>query len=236
MVLIMQMVIFCGGLATRLGNLAKNTPKSMINIDSRPFLEHQINMLKKQNITDIILCVGHLSEQIESYFKDGEKQNVNIKYSYDGEKALGPIGALKNAEHFLKDDFFIMYGDSYLSVDFKKVFDFYKKHDKPACMVVYKNQNKYDKSNLIIKDNIAVGYGDSQRTDEMIYIDYGTSILNKKTLDLVPKNTFFSTGEFFSKLIKRKELLTYESAKRFYHIGNPEALEELREHIKNSLL
>jgi len=228
----MQIVILCGGLATRLGKLTKNIPKSMIDIQGKPFLEYQINNIKKYDIKDIILCVGHLSERIEQYFGNGSKFGVNIQYNYDGDKPLGPIGALKNAESLLNDEFFIMYGDSYLAVDFKKVYNFFMKHNKPACMVVYKNKDKYDKSNLIIKDNIAVGYGDKDRNKDMVYIDYGTSILNKKTLGLVPKNTMFSTGAFFSKLIKRNELLTFEVTERFYHIGNPEALEEFRRYIK----
>ena len=94
----MQIVIFCGGLATRLGSLAKNIPKSMIDFNGKPFLEYQINNVKKQGIKDIVLCVGHLSKKIEEYFGNGSKLDVNIQYSYDGEKPLGPIGALKKAE------------------------------------------------------------------------------------------------------------------------------------------
>src|SRR4030042_2049656 len=117
----MQMVIICGGLGTRLGHLTKYTPKSMIPVEGKPFLEYQIENLKKQSITNIVLCVGHLSEKIEEYFGNGEKFGVNLKYSYDKEKPLGQIGAVKNAELLLKDTFFIMYGDSFLSVDLHKV-------------------------------------------------------------------------------------------------------------------
>jgi len=201
----------------------------MIDIDGKPFLEQQIEMLKKHNITDIVLCVGHLSDKIEDYFGNGDKFGVNIKYSQDGAKALGPIGAIKNAESLLDDVFFIMYGDSYLSVDFQKAYSFFKEHDKLGLMVVYKNNDKYDKSNLVIKDNMVVGY----REKEAVYIDYGTSILRKKALDLVPKNTMYSTGQFFSDLISKKELLAFEAEKRFYHIGNPDALEELRSFIRS---
>jgi len=229
----MQIVILCGGLATRLGNLAKNTPKSMMEINSKPFLEHQIEKLKKQGLKDIVLCVGHLSRQIEEYFGNGKKFGVKIKYSYDGEKQLGPIGAVKNAESLLDDDFFIMYGDSYLSVDFQKAYSDFKKTNKSALMVVYKNQDKYDKSNLIVDNNMVIGYGAEDKTKEMIFIDYGTSVLSKKTLESVPENTMYSTGEFFSELIKKNQLCAYEAKKRFYHIGNLEALEELEKYIKN---
>ena len=225
----MQMVILCGGLATRLGSLTKNIPKSMIPIENKPFLEHQIENLKKYDIKDIVLCVGYLSEKIEEYFGDGSKFGVNIKYSYDGDKLLGPIGAVKSAEPLLDDVFFIMYGDSYLSVDFQKAYSFFKGHDKLGLMVVYKNHDKYDKSNLIVKDNMVINYG----RKNAVYIDYGASILSKKALEDIPRNTTFSTGELFSNLIKNKELCAYEAKERFYHIGNPDALEELRSFIKN---
>jgi len=227
----MQMVIICGGLGTRLGHLTKYTPKSMIQIEGKPFLEYQIENLKKQSVTDIVLCVSHLSEKIEEYFGNGERFGVNIKYSFEKEKLLGQIGAVKNAELLLKDQFFIMYGDSYLSIELHKIHNFFMQHDKPALMVVYKNQDKYDKSNIIIQDNLVIGYGEKQRTRDMIYIDYGTSILRKKVLDQVPKDTPYSTEQFFSELIKKQELMAFESQERFYHIGNPEALEEFRNYI-----
>ena len=227
----MQMVILCGGFATRLGDLAKNIPKSMIDIYGKPFLWYQIENLKRYDIRDIVLCVGHLSEKIIHYFDDGKKLGVNIKYSHDGDKPLGAIGALKKAEPLLDNIFFIMYGDSYLTVNYQEVYSFFKKYDKSGCMVVYKNNDKYDKSNLIVKDNMVVDYGKEKHSKEMIYIDYGTTLLRKITLKKIPLDTFYTTGEFFSKLIKQKQLLAYEANKRFYHIGNPEALEEFREYI-----
>ena len=225
----MQMVILCGGLATRLENLAKTVPKSMIPIEGKPFLEYQVENLKNHSIKDIILCAGHLSEKIEDYFGNGSKFGVNIQYSHDGDKPLGPIGAVKNAESLLNNEFFIMYGDSYLTVDFQKAYSFFTQNNKLGLMVVYKNNDKYDKSNIIIKDNMVVGYGEK----DAVYIDYGTSILRKKALDIVPKNTFFTTGELFTKLIEQQELLSFEAKERFYHIGNPEALEEFRSFIRS---
>jgi NDP-sugar pyrophosphorylase family protein len=228
----MQIVILCGGLGTRLSHLTKYTPKSMIQIEGKPFLEYQIENLKKQSIKDIVLCVGHLSEKIEEYFGKGEKFEVNIKYSYEKEKLFGPIGALKNTEPLLEETFFIMYGDSYLSVDLHKVQNYFMQHDKPALMVVYKNQDKYDRSNLIVQDNMVIGYGEKERTRDMIYIDYGTSILRKKILEILPKDTPISTEQFFSDLVKKRELMAFEAEERFYHIGDLESLEEFRSYIR----
>lgn len=229
----MQMVILCGGLATRLGTLVKDIPKSMIQIEGKPFLEYQIENLKKHSIKDIILCVGHLSEKIKDYFGNGEQFGVNIQYSHDGDKPLGQIGAVKNAESLLEDVFLVMYGDSYLSIDFQKVHSYFTQNNKLGLMVVYKNYDKYDKSNLTIKDNMVTKYGRNGVTKDMIYIDYGVSIFRKKALNLVPKNIFYTTKQFFSDLIKKEELLAFEVKDRFYHIGSPDSLKEFESFIRS---
>ena len=227
----MQMVILCGGLATRLRSLTKDTPKSMIQIKSKPFLEYQIEELKRHSITDIVLCVGYLSDQIEKHFGNGEKFGVNICYSSDKKNPLGPIGALKKAEQLLKDTFFIIYGDSYVFVDFNKVYSYFQEQNKLALMVVYQNFDRYDTSNLIVKNGRVIRYG-GQNTKDMTYVDYGVSLFRKKTLNNVPKDTFYSTNDLFSDLIKQKELLAFEVKKRFYHIGTPEALAEFKKYIE----
>ena len=226
------MVILCGGRATRLGDIAKETPKSMIKIEGKPFLEYQIDFLKKSSIRDLILCVGHLSDKIKDYFGNGRDFGINIIYSHDGEKQLGPIGAVKNAQSLLDDVFFIMYGDSYVTVDFKKVYSYFLKRNKLGLMCVYKNYDKYDKSNLVVKDNFVKSYNESENSNEMVYIDYGTSILRKESLDRVPNDTFFSTNRFFIDLIKDRELLAYEVKERFYHIGTPDAIKEFKAFVR----
>lgn len=226
----MQIAILCGGLATRLGNLAKDTPKSMIKINGKPFLEYQIELLKKQGITDIILCVGHLSEKIEKHFGNGKKYNVKLRYSYDSDPQLGPIGALKKAEASLENIFFTMYGDSYVFLDFKKLYRRFQQIDKLALITVYKNYDKYDKSNLAVKNGNVIKAG-GKKTKDMVYVDYGVSIFRKKTLELIPKDTFVSTKDLFSKLIKLDELPAFEVKKRFYHIGTPQSIEEFEKYI-----
>ena len=228
----MQIVILCGGLATRLGEIAQDTPKSMIQIEGKPFLEYQIENLKENFIEDIILCVGHLSKEIENYFRNGKDFGVNIKYSHDGDKPLGPIGAVKKAKTLLDNIFFIMYGDSYLRFDFKDAYNYFSNKEKLGLMVVYKNNDRFDKSNIAIHGDFVTAYNQKDNRKDMVFIDYGASLLRKNTLDLIPDNSYYSTGELFSELIKRKELLAYEVKKRFYHIGNPAALEEFKEFIR----
>ncbi len=226
----MQMAILAGGLATRLGSLAKGKPKSLIQIQGKPFLEYQLDFLKKSETRNIVLCVGYLGEQIERHFGDGSKFGVDIKYSYEREKLLGTAGALKKAEGLLEEEFFVMYGDSYLFLDFAAAMDYFNDFNNLGLMTVYKNYNRYDTSNVVLENNKVKQYSKKKKSKDMIYVDYGASILRKKVLELVPQNQIYSLEELFSELIKQKEFLTYEVHKRFYHIGSPEGLEEFQQY------
>lgn len=228
----MQAVILAGGLATRLGQLTQNVPKSMVKISDRPFLEYQLEFLKQNAVDQVVLCVGHLGNQIEDYFGNGAKFGVKIKYSYERSKLLGTGGALKNAGPMLEDVFFTLYGDSYLSLDFSTVMSYFRKFDKLALMTVYKNYDRYDGSNVAIEGNMVRHYGISGTAEKLVYIDYGASLFRKKTLDLFPSGEVFAIGDIFTKLIAMDQLLAYEAERRFYQIGTPEGLQEFIELVK----
>ncbi len=227
----MQIAILAGGLATRLRTLTEKTAKSMVKIYGKPFLEYQIDLLKKQGIKDIVLCIGYLGEQIQEYLGDGKGFSVKIQYSHEGERLLDTAGGLKNAENLLKDEFFVMYGDSYLFLDFHTIASYFHQFKKLALMVVYKNYDRYDKSNIVIEGNLVKKYSKKVKTKDMVYINYGASLLRREVLDLVPKNTPYSLEELFSELISRKEMLASEVKKRFYEIGSKKGLVEFQEFI-----
>jgi len=210
----MQIAILCGGRATRLYPLTKEISKSMIEIEGKPFLEHQIELLRKNGIKDIILCVGYKSGQIKNYFKDGKKFRVNIRYSYDGKKLMGTGGALKKAERFLK------------------AIKFFKNFNKLGMMVVYKNLDKYELSNVEVKGNLVEAYSKKNKTRRMKYIDYGVSIFKKEALKFVPKNQVYDLSKLSQILIKKKQLLAYPAERRFYQIGSSDGLTEFKEYAK----
>jgi len=227
----MQVAILAGGMATRLGPLTKEAPKSLIHIRGKPFLQYQLELLKKGGVEDIVLCIGHLGERIEKHFGDGKEFGIHIEYSYDGDKLLGTAGALKNAERLLEDEFIVMYGDSYLFLDFSAVASYFRKLDKLGLMVVYKNTDRYDKSNVVIDGNLVKEYNKKVKSKDMVYIDYGASVLRKEALKLVPQNQPYSLEELFSQLIGRKQLLAYEVDRRFYQIGSLDGLHEFEKYI-----
>ncbi len=222
----MQVAILAGGLATRLGAVAREHPKSMLQILGRPFLEYQLEFLKQGGIRDIVLCTGHLGEQIEGYFGDGSRFGVSIRYSRE-DRRLGTAGALKNAGDLLDDIFFTLYGDSYLFVDFGDAMSLFESRDRLALMSVYKNHGRYKKSNTAVGGELVTRYSNHEKTADIVYIDYGANIFRKQALEMVPEG-YYSMEELFPRLIERREVLAYEVRKRFYEVGSPRLLREFR--------
>lgn len=228
----MQVAIIAGGLATRLGNLTRDLPKSMVKILGKPFLEYQIELLRKAGVNDIVLCVGYLSEKIEEYFGSGHNFGVNIIYSRE-EKLVGTAGALKKAEAYLNDAFFTLYGDSYIFFNFANAESYFRAQNKLAMMTVYKNHNLYDKSNTAIEAGLVKQYSKQQKNKDMVYIDYGVNLLRKAVLDMIPKDEPYSLEQLFPRLIEKQELLAFEVSERFYEIGSLQGLNEFKEYSRS---
>lgn len=212
----------------------------MIDIAGKPFLQYQIELLKKHGIKDIVLCVGYLSEQIESYFGSGKNFGVNIQYSYEKDQLLGTGGALKRAAKLLQDDFFVMWGDSYLLLDYQDVWNTYKniKHDAlcQTLMVVYKNNNQGDKSNALVQDNKVILYDKWSNRSDLVYIDNGLSILNKKILELIPDNQIFALENIFKELAFEQKIYAYKTEQKFYEIGSFSGLENFKNFARENNL
>jgi len=230
----MQVAILAGGLATRLRPLTVKIPKSLLQIQNKPFLEYQLDFLKRGGVKDIVLCVGYLGEQIKRHFGNGKEFGVNISYSHEDKNLLGTAGALKNAQNLLQDTFFTMYGDSYLFLDFSAIMSYFKSQDKLALMTVYKNHDRYDKSNTVIAGNLVKYYSKKEKSEGMVYIEYGANIFKKEILEFIPEGQPYTLEALFPRLIEQEQLLAYEVHKRFYQIGSPEGLEEFKRYVLES--
>jgi N-acetyl-alpha-D-muramate 1-phosphate uridylyltransferase len=229
-----QVVILAGGLATRLGNLTENRPKSLVEILGKPFLAYQLELLKNNGISDIVLCTGHLGSQIQEAFGNGSRYGVNLRYSPE-EKPLGTAGALKNAGPFLNDIFTVMYGDSYLFLDFQKMMSDFTSQNKLGLDTVFKNNDAYDKSNIAVKNNMVAKYSKTEKTKDMVYIDYGAAIFRKEALRLIPENCFSALEDLFISLIGMEQLLAFEVTERFYEIGSLQGLRDFEEFARQRL-
>lgn len=231
----MQMVILAGGMGTRMRPLTEGRPKAMIMVDNKPFLEYQIELLKKHRITEIVLCVGYLADQIKDYFGDGGRFGVEIRYSEEKSQLLGMAGALKNAEPLLAEEFLAMNGDSYLLLDYAEIMSYFKGRDELALMVVHRNHDPYRASNVAIEGDLVTIYDRNKIVPWMRYIDAGLWALRKRALSLIPPNRAVSQEEFFHKLIERKQLLAFRVSQRFYEIGSFSGLAEFSQLIEGGI-
>ena len=223
----MQAVILAGGLGTRMKPITDRIPKSMVPVLGKPFLERQLQLLETNGVRDIVLCIGHMGQMIRDYFGTGEKWGVTIRYSEEGEALLGTAGAVKKAEPVLSDVFFLMYGDSYLLLDYPDIWNHFQKHTALGLMVVYRNENKLEPSNIVPRDGYVHIYDKTGRTPGMKHVNEGLSVLRKSSLALIPSGRPYSQEDFYQELITRHQLLSYETDQRFYEIGSPKGLDEL---------
>ncbi|MGD0476689.1 MAG: sugar phosphate nucleotidyltransferase [Nitrososphaerales archaeon] len=229
----MQTAILAGGLGTRLGRLTQTVPKPMVRVNGKPFLEHEIGLLKRSGIGDFVLCVGHLGEKVEDYFGNGSKWGVRVRYSYDGLRLMGPAGALKGAEPLLEECFFVTYGDAYLRADYRSIMRALLDSGRLGLMTVYKNHNRLGKSDVVVRGGYVVRYDKEGRDGGMDWVNFGVSALRKRALALVPSGKKCGEEEFYGELIKRNELLAFPVEERFYEIGSPGALKEFKRFISS---
>jgi len=224
-------VILAGGLATRLENLTQNIPKSLIPICGRPFVDWQIESIKEAGVTDFLICIGHLGEQISNHLGNGKKLGVNIEFSSDGPVKLGTGGAILAAIKRLPDNFMITYGDSYLPTNFHKIRNHFLELKAKALMTVYENKEKLEKSNCHFKDGLIQLYSKNNPTKEMDYIDYGLSILNKSVFDSRGVNSRFDLAELFEDLSISSNLSGYEIQERYYEVGSLQGIKNLERYL-----
>lgn len=226
------MVILAGGKGTRLHPLTQTMSKNMIEVKGKPFLTYQIELLKKNNIYDIVICAGYFSEQIVNYYGDGKKFDVDIRYSFEKpDNLLGTAGAIKNAQAYLDHEFFVMYGDSYLPINFCDVFNAFKNYKKLGLMTVYKNMNRFDKSNVTIENDLVVTYDKSGKNQKLNYIDYGLLVLKKEIVGGIPPDKLVDLDFVINKLIEQRQLVAYEAKTRFYEIGTLSGISDFEAYL-----
>jgi len=226
--------VLAGGLATRLRPITEKIPKSLIPVAGKPFLAHQLALLRSRGVRRVVLCVGYLGEMIQREFGDGGAFGVKLDYAFDGLKLLGTGGAIKRALPLLGKEFFVLYGDSYLPVEYRPIVEFFRRSGKPGCMTVYRNEGRYDTSNVVFRDGSVVVYDKKNRGPEMQHIDYGLSLFQATVFNGYPADKPFDLAEVMGKLVQEKQLAGYEVRERFYEIGSPAGLSELETLLKTA--
>ena len=228
----LPVAILAGGLATRLRPLTERIPKVLVEVAGKPFVEHQLELLRRYGIKRVVLCVGYLGEMVEAALGDGARWDLDLKYVYDGKILLGTGGALRRALPLLGERFLILYGDAYLRCDYAAIGEAFTASGKRGLMTIFRNVNRWDRSNILFSEGKIVRYDKQHPTPEMEYIDYGLGALQAKVLDDYPADVPVDLAMIYQDLVAQKELAGYEVTERFYEIGSPVGLEETRQYFQ----
>ncbi len=232
----MKAVILAGGLGKRLKKVVRDRPKSMAPVLGKPFLEYQIKQLERYNIIEIVLCLGYLAYQIERYFKDGTKFDVNIRYAVEKEP-LGTAGALKNAENYLEDEaFLVLNGDSYSEVDITKFIQFHKKKGGRGTILLTRVSQTQDYGLVKMDENkrITRFLEKPEKTLSSSIVNAGIYLLEPEVLNYIPQGKRTSLErEIFPYLLKKNlPLFGYLTSDYFIDIGTPQKYAQIQEDMK----
>jgi len=227
----LPVAILAGGLATRLRPITETIPKALVDVAGTPFICRQLDYLRQQGVTRVVLCVGYLGELIEAVVGNGERFGLEVLYSFDGPVLLGTGGALKQALPLLGERFFVLYGDSFLPVEFAPVKDSFLQSGKSALMTILQNANRWDKSNVLFRDGELIEYNKQSPRPEMAFIDYGLGVLSSRVLAAYPSQQVFDLAQVYHALSLEGQLAGYEVHERFYEIGSHSGLKEAEEYF-----
>jgi len=225
--------ILAGGLGTRLGGRTTDIPKPLLEVAGEPFLLHQLRSLTALGTSEVVLCVGYRGEVIESrigYSRFGAR----IRYSYDAPGLDGTLGAIQRARPLLGERFLVMYGDTYLRIDYMAAAAAWRASRLPAMMSVLRNEGRWGVSNAVCAGNRVLAYDKRSPRPEMRWIDYGLSGLEQAALDLVPAGVR-DLADLFHRLAPMELLFGFEARERFFEIGTPGALAETDAFLRGEL-
>jgi len=223
--------ILAGGLAARMRPVTERIPKALLEVAGRPFIEYQLALLRREGVDRVVLCVGFLGEMIEACVGDGARFGLSVSYSFDGERLLGTGGALRRALPLLGEHFFVLYGDSYLDIAYAPVQAAYRSSALQALMTVFRNEGRWDTSNVLFDGKRVVRYDKRNPAHDMKFIDYGLGILNGDILR-ASKHEAFDLSDIYEAVAREGKLAGFEATRRFYEIGTPSGLAETDEHLR----
>ncbi|MFI5116985.1 MAG: nucleotidyltransferase family protein [Terriglobales bacterium] len=229
---LMPAVILAGGLATRLRPLTERIPKALIEVAGHPFLWHQFQLLKRSGIRRVVLLVGHLGENIQQRFQDGAELGLRIDYCFDGPVLLGTAGAIRQALPLLPERFFVLYGDSYLPCNYAAVEAAFRQSGSPGLMTVYRNEGRYDSSNVEYDGDRILRYDKRNHTPAMHHIDYGLGAFHRSVFEAIPAGQARDLAAVYQDLLHAGSLAAFEVHQRFYEIGSPDGLRDTAEFLK----
>lgn len=227
----LPLAILAGGFATRLGPLVRESPKNLLLINGRPFVDWQLELLTENGFTDFVFCVSHRSEMIQDYLGDGSSLGINISYSHDGSKQLGTGGAIKNAIPKLGSEFGVVYGDSYLLAEYSKIEQEFLVSKKLALMTIFRNENLFEPSNVEFQNGILKNYQKVKNDVNMKYIDYGLTYFRDAAFRAWSDLDTFDLGSVSHELSIQGQIDGFEVEEAFFEIGSLEGIDRLSKYL-----
>jgi NDP-sugar pyrophosphorylase family protein len=225
----MQCVILAGGLGTRMRPLTETIPKTLLPVAGTPFAHYQLDWLARHGVREVVYCVAVLGEQVRTYVGDGSRWGLDVRYVEDGDELRGTAGALRRAfdAGLLHDWFLVLYGDSFLPFDFRRLGDAFLAQRRPAMMTVHHNQGQWDTGNVRYADGAVHLYRKGGATSGMDYIDYGVTALRAGLVaERVAPGTRHDLADLYHDLSREGMLAGLEVSQRFYEIGSPAGLRD----------
>ena len=216
--------ILAGGLGQRLGERTARIPKPLLDVAGEPFVFHQLRLLAEHGAERVVLCVGYLGEMIEERVGRA-RYGMTIDYSYDSPGLDGTLGAIRRALPLVGDRFLVLYGDTYLRLDYGAAVAGWINSDAPALMTVLRNDNRWDTSNVVYADCRVLLYDKHRLTPEMHWIDYGLGGLTSEALRAVQERET-DLAALYHRLAQTGSLYGFSATERFYEIGTPKGLAE----------
>lgn len=223
----MQAVIMAGGLGTRMYPHTRKVPKSLLRVSGRCFIDLQLELLRAGGVENVVLCVGHLGNLIQRHVGNGSHLNLNVTYSLDGSSPRGTGGALRRAVPLLDSCFLLTWGDSYVRVDYRKMFDIHggDRSDIAATMCVFPNHDRYGRSNACVSGSCVTYYSKIEADRELTHIDAGVSVVSRSAVEEIATSEIpVSLDDYFKKWATTGRLAAYQVSERFYEVGSPSGL------------
>lgn len=231
----MQALILAAGLGTRIRPLFVGVPKAMVDVNGRPFLVYLLEHLKANGVKEVVLAVGFLANKIRHYFGDGKSFGMKIIYS-EGHLPLGTAGEIKLAEPHLANRFFVINGDTYLPINYKKVLEFHKRNCARVTIVLSRAKREMLGGRVGVgTDGLIESFEEEGAGSRRGWINAGLYVFEKNFVDLIPKGKRTSLEhECFPKCIEDNLLYGYKTDRNFMDVGTPEAYHKLARFLRGA--
>jgi D,D-heptose 1,7-bisphosphate phosphatase len=228
-----------GGKGTRVFSIASDLPKPMIPICGKPVLEHQIDCLKRNGLTEIILVIGHLGEHIKNYFGNGERFGCNITY-YTEMEPLGTAGALYKLKN-LSNDFILLNGDIIFDIDFSRMINFHREKNAHVTIAVHPNSHPYDSAVIFTNNSNQVTRWLNKEDERTYYknqVNAGIHIMTTEFLKNCPqsKEKIDLDRDILKPLISGGKIFAYSTPEYIKDMGTPERYVQVKADIESGIV